>query len=552
MEEVTESCSSRFFDVNSNSSGGGDGGGSSRPGGARRHRKMADVYDEVLRKLRESDVPDLTVPGFEDDLWSHFNRLPPRYASDVNVEKAEDVLLHKRLLDMAQDPATRPAIEVRLAQVPSTPHDDCYVETGSPKGGDDKPDEKRALSFHLPAAFGSSSKFEVELDTDQGHSLDSSKSSHYGPLHEVIISTNDKPKFLSQLTSLMSEIGLNIQEAHAFSTSDGYSLDIFSVDGWESKIEELKAVLKEKIQRLETVPSLDCDVSDSGKQERLGVKVSKTIPVFRDVKDVWEINVSLLNFEKKIASGSHGDLYKGTFCGQDVAIKALRTENLNKATLQEFAQEVYILRKIRHKNVVPFIGACTKPPRLCIVTEYMSGGSVFDFLQKQKTVLDLSTVLRLAIEVSKGMDYLHKNKIVHRDLKAANLLMDEYNVVKIADFGVARVQTQSGVMTAETGTYRWMAPEVVEHKPYNHKADVFSFGIVLWELLTTQLPYEDLTPLQAAVGVVHKGLRPTIPPGTHPEVDRLLKRCWQRDASLRPEFSEIVEILQQIALVVED
>jgi serine/threonine protein kinase len=102
------------------------------------------------------------------------------------------------------------------------------------------------------------------------------------------------------------------------------------------------------------------------------------------------------------------------------------------------------------------------------------------------------------------MSYLHQNNIIHRDLKAANLLMDENEVVKVADFGVARVKAQTGVMTAETGTYRWMAPEVIEHKPYDHKADVFSYGIVLWELLTGKLPYEYMTPLQAAVGVVQK------------------------------------------------
>ncbi|XP_039065880.1 serine/threonine-protein kinase STY46-like [Hibiscus syriacus] len=102
-------------------------------------------------------------------------------------------------------------------------------------------------------------------------------------------------------------------------------------------------------------------------------------------------------------------------------------------------------------------------------------------------------------------------------------------------------------MTAETGTYRRMAPEVIEHKPYDHKADVFSFGIVLWELLTGKIPYEFLTPLQAAVGVVQKGLRPTIPKHTNPKLTELLERCWQQDPSLRPDFAEIIEILQQIA-----
>ncbi|KAH0697707.1 hypothetical protein KY285_014922 [Solanum tuberosum] len=177
----------------------------------------------------------------------------------------------------------------------------------------------------------------------------------------------------------------------------------------------------------------------------------------------------------------------------------------------------------------------------------MSGGSVYDYLHKQRGSFKLPTLLKVAIDVSKGMNYLHQNNIIHRDLKAANLLMDENEVVKVADFGVARVKAQTGVMTAETGTYRWMAPEVIEHKPYDHKADVFSFGIVLWELLTGKIPYEYLTPLQAAMGVVQKGLRPTIPKHTPLKLAELLETCWQQDPTSRPDFSAIVDILQQIA-----
>lgn len=91
-------------------------------------------------------------------------------------------------------------------------------------------------------------------------------------------------------------------------------------------------------------------------------------------------------------------------------------------------------------------------------------------------------MLKIATEVCRGMDYLHKRRIVHRDLKAANLLLDDVGTVKIADFGVSRVLDPHGVMTAETGTYRWMAPEVIEHSPYRESADVYSFGIVVYVL----------------------------------------------------------------------
>ncbi|KAK4562108.1 hypothetical protein RGQ29_004820 [Quercus rubra] len=416
-------------------------------------------------------------------------------------------------------------------------------------------------SIHPPPAFGSSPNLEaLALEAEKNHDPDEEHSVHanaqfYQPMHEITFSSDDKPKLLSQLTSLLAEMGLNIQEAHAFSTVDGYSLDVFVVDGWPYEdTEQLKTALEREVLKLEKQawPNPQ-SLSPVGKLDLAKIKCEPdhlTIP--NDGTDVWEIDPNHLAFGNKIASGSYGDLYKGTYCSQEVAIKVLKPERVNSDMQREFAQEVFIMRKVRHKNVVQFIGACTKPPSLCIITEYMSGGSVYDFLHKQKGVFKLPSLIRVAIDVSKGMDYLHKNNIIHRDLKAANLLMDENEVVKVADFGVARVKTQSGVMTAETGTYRWMAPEVIEHKPYDHKADVFSFAIVLWELLTGKLPYEYLTPLQAAVGVVQKGLRPIIPKHTHPKLAELLEKCWQQDPALRPDFSEIIEILQQTAKEVGD
>ncbi|CAL8995485.1 unnamed protein product [Prunus brigantina] len=510
----------------------------------RKQKLKVNIYNEVLRRLMSSDVADAKHAGFEDELWAHFNRLPTRYALDVNVERAQDVLMHKRLLLMAHDPATRPAVEVRLVQVHSASGSNLS------RKADAQCSAYASKQSHPPPAFGLSPDLELTLEAEQlhvhhGNNTVSTSQLYTRPMHEITISTNDKPKLLSEaskfifeiptngeiemhvfydaydimLTSLLSDIGLNIREAHAFSTTDGYSLDVFVVDGWAcEKTERLRHALAKEIPWSEKNPCLDYNVISPVPEQETGMMFTNGhVSSLNEEKDIWEIDATLLRYEKKIASGSYGDLFQGSFCGQAVAIKVLSMEHLNE-TMREFTQEVYIMRKVRHKNVVQLIGACTKPPKLCIVTEFLSGGSMYDFVHKQTGALSLQSLLRVAIDVSRGMNYLHQNNIIHRDLKAANLLMDDngvrsfvslnyvmeawagvcilvlvsycssliggYQVVKVADFGIARVQAQSGVMTAETGTYRWMAPEVIEHKPYDHKADVFSFGVVLWELLT--------------------------------------------------------------------
>ncbi|KAH9710745.1 serine/threonine-protein kinase STY17 [Citrus sinensis] len=482
IEEELESCGSRVVESLSQVN-------------PRQHRHKFEVYNEVLRRIQDLNYDEANLPGFDDHLWLHFNRLPARYAVDVNVERAEDVLTHKRLLELAEDPANRPAFEVRLVQVYS-------VTTGhfvDPDYPDSSMREDAQSSYfpikegvHPPPTFGSPSLEAFSLYANRYHADDGDNAVNLStplsrPMHEITFSTIDKPKLLTQLTSLLGEIGLNIQEAHAFSTVDGFSLDVFVVDGWPYD-----------------------DQSCSKRQPALGVPMHSKlliesspncIEIPTDGTDVWEIDAKQLKIECKVASGSYGDLYKGTYCSQEVAIKVLKPECVNTEMLKEFSQEVYIMRKIRHKNVVQFIGACTRPPNLCIVTEFMARGSIYDFLHKQKGVFQLTSLLKVAIDVSKGMNYLHQNNIIHRDLKTANLLMDENGVVKVADFGVARVQAQSGVMTAETGTYRWMAPE---------------------------------------------SLRPTIPKHAHPRLAELLERCWQHDPTQRPNFSQITDILKQM------
>ncbi|XP_027363160.1 serine/threonine-protein kinase STY46-like isoform X2 [Abrus precatorius] len=513
-----------------------------------------DVRNDVYNRLVETGHDQaVSNPEFREHLEAHFNRLPPSYGLDVNIDRAEDVLLHQTLLALARDPDKRPVYHIRFMENISTRpdgEDQQILSTHSSPGSFSHATNGGAVSSDkrdLANEFEPCSKLEdLNLDVRKNSKETEEKFLNDGffqrhehssvPVHEIIFSTVDKPKLLSQLSALLSDIGLNIREAHVFSTTDGYSLDVFVVDGWPvEETDGLYDAMEKAVARSEGSWSRSSNSHSA---------VEKVLAAEGKSGD-WEIDRKLLKLGEKIASGSCGDLYRGVYLGEDVAVKVLRSDQLNEALEDEFTQEVAILRLVHHKNVVRFIGACTNCPHLCIVTEYMPGGSLYDYLHKNHNVLELSQLLKFAVDVCKGMEYLHGNNIIHRDLKTANLLMDTHNVVKVADFGVARFLNQGGVMTAETGTYRWMAPEVINHQPYDQKADVFSFSIVLWELMTAKVPYDTMTPLQAALGV-RQGLRPELPKHGHPKLLDLMQRCWEAIPSNRPSFNEITVELENL------
>ncbi|XP_011101450.1 serine/threonine-protein kinase STY8-like [Sesamum indicum] len=546
VEEVGESSSPpRSY----GSFGGGSGGGGNDV-------IRNDVYNRLIENRNEEAISN---PDFRELLEAHFNRLPPSYGLDINMDRVEDVLLHQKLLTRAKDPDNRPVFHIRFMENVGSRGDDLDGEQvlsvppvslphGSVSNGVQSLNDRNS-----GGDFETCSKLEdLNLDVRKisdginretsAEDLSRRQETSQTPIHEIIFSTIDKPKLLSQLSALLSDIGLNIREAHVFSTTDGYSLDVFVVDGWNT--EDTEGLYDAMVKAI-----AGSEGSWSGSSHSQSI-VEKAIAAQTKTED-WEIDWRLLKIGEKIAAGSCGDLYRGVYLGQDVAIKVLRSEHLNNSLEVEFAQEVAILRQVQHGNVVRFIGACTKLPHLCIVTEYMPGGSLYEYLHKHHLVLKLPQLLKFAIDVCKGMEYLHQKNVIHRDLKTANLLMDTCNVVKVADFGVARFQNNGGVMTAETGTYRWMAPEVINHQPYDQKADVFSFAIVLWELVTAKVPYDTMTPLQAALGV-RQGLRPELPKNAHPKLLDLMQRCWEAVPSNRPSFSEIIIELEELLQEVKD
>ena len=207
--------------------------------------------------------------------------------------------------------------------------------------------------------------------------------------------------------------------------------------------------------------------------------------------------------------------------------------------------------KLDHANVVNFFGISTPTniTKIYLVTELMHFGSLRDVLDRNPE-LPWSTRLKLAKDAAKGMAYLHKRNIIHRDLKSQNLLVDKRWTCKIADFGISTVkEAKTRTMTC-IGTPMYMAPEVLAKSKYSEKADVFSFGILLVEIYTGQVPYSSkkyarLNQAQLMFKICNENARPEIE--NIPEALReLINDCWNMEAKLRPSFSEIVVRLRRL------
>jgi serine/threonine protein kinase len=262
--------------------------------------------------------------------------------------------------------------------------------------------------------------------------------------------------------------------------------------------------------------------------------------------DEWNLDYNELETNKEIARGSFGVVYQGTFRGTEVAIKKLIQQHFSPEQMKDFLDETNMMKKLHHPNVVLLIGVCIQAPNLCIVTELMAG-SMWNLLHDKNVRLDWKLQHKLLLDTAKGMNYLHlfKPPIVHRDLKSPNLLVDSNFNVKIADFGLARLKAQ--FMTGNLGTCQYMAPEVITNAAYSEKADVFSYGVVIWEVITRQAPWQGMQPMQIAYNVVHQSMRPPVPPGISPPVQYLMQQCWHQDPNQRPSFTEILQQLKSLS-----
>ncbi len=274
-------------------------------------------------------------------------------------------------------------------------------------------------------------------------------------------------------------------------------------------------------------------------------------------KEDWEIDFKDLVFDKAkdkpLGTGGYGSVYKAKLKthGTHVAVKILKPgEILDEAEREDeiFRHEVQILKALRHPNVVQFIGASTARPNLCIVTEFVKLGSLWDVLRRKDIEINWPRIQSIAIDICAGLTYIHSMKMVHRDLKSQNVLINDGSfTAKLSDFGVSRVKRSDSTTMTAKGTSQWMAPEMIRRDKYTEKTDVYSLGVTLWELLSRDKPYGDYRGWDLERAIIHDGLRPTIPPyeGVVPsEYVELFKECWCHDQDKRPDLNIVIERLR--------
>eukprot|EP00347_Sterkiella_histriomuscorum_P021207 403334830 len=316
-----------------------------------------------------------------------------------------------------------------------------------------------------------------------------------------------------------------------------------------------------------------------------------------------QIRQEHLQIGKKIGSGAHAQVFKGTYMLTPVAIKQFK--NNDQASFKAFLTEIDILTSIQpHPNILLFIGAFKQGPYSYIVSDYAKNGNLQQFIKKRKfentnrrqslqidknseenNEINIKLKIKWALEVAQGLYYLHNQEpqILHRDIKAENILVFENLSVKICDFGqviynilnifdriskridqqmitgnkfeefhlkISNQQAQDMndkmQQTQTLGTVPWMAPEFLNDKIFTHKSDIYSYGIFLWEIFCEQEPYQELQPVQIMFQVVNNGLRPTIPKDIDEKVQVLIEACWQQNHVQRPELEQIIGHLKAL------
>ncbi|XP_030524439.1 dual specificity protein kinase shkD isoform X2 [Rhodamnia argentea] len=258
----------------------------------------------------------------------------------------------------------------------------------------------------------------------------------------------------------------------------------------------------------------------------------------------WLLNSDNLEFIDQIGPSS----FKGVYKGRRVGIEKLKGCDKGNSYEFELRKDLLELMTCGHKSVLQFIGVCIDESHgLCVVTKLMEGGSLHDLMLKSKK-LQTKEIVRIAIDVVEGIKFMNEHGVTYRDLNTQRILLDRHGNACLGDMGIVAACKSVGEATEyETDGYRWLAPEIIAGDPESVSetwmSNVYSFGMVMWEMVTGEAAYGAYSPVQAAVGIAACGLRPEIPKDCPQFLRNLMTKCWNNSPSKRPQFSEILSLL---------
>ncbi|XP_045197750.2 tyrosine-protein kinase ABL1-like isoform X1 [Mercenaria mercenaria] len=264
--------------------------------------------------------------------------------------------------------------------------------------------------------------------------------------------------------------------------------------------------------------------------------------------DRWEIERTEIAMKHRLGGGQYGDVYEAVWkrYNKTVAVKTLKEDTM---ALKDFLEEAGIMKAMKHPNLVQLLGVCTREPPFYIVTEFMTQGNLLDFLRgRNKEDIGPTILMYMATQIASAMAYLEEKLFIHRDLAARNCLVGDSHLVKVADFGLARLM-KDDTYTAHAGAkfpIKWTAPEGLAFNRFSTKSDVWAFGVLLWELATYGMsPYPGVD-LTEVYHLLERGYRMERPQGCPAHIYQLMMRCWQWDPKDRPTFHDILLSLENM------
>lgn len=281
-------------------------------------------------------------------------------------------------------------------------------------------------------------------------------------------------------------------------------------------------------------------VKEGGKEFKIDAKKFKA--------GGWEIQARDLTRTTRLGSGQFGDVFEGTYKGEQVAIKTMKSGNSEDDT-QEFLGEAHVMTKMIHPNLVKLIGVSTQSTPIMIVSEFMAKGNLLDFLRSRgRGSVDAKLQLSFTKDINQGMCYLEDKNFVHRDLAARNILLSDKDVAKVADFGLAK-DSRLGQVDLGKLPIKWTAPEALRQKVSTSKSDVWSYGVVMWEIYSFgRAPYPRMNQ-KDVVEKVQSGYRMEKPESCPKDLyDKVMKWCWEIDAKNRPSFKQLADKLKKFTV----